>query len=255
MNRVEGKTALITGAASGLGEGCALLLAKEGAKIVVADIDDGRGHKVVEKIQNENREAKFVKLDVSKEKDWESAIKTTTSEFQKLDVLVNNAGIQYIKEVEDIPLEDWRRFMSICMDGVFLGTKHAIRAMRKTGGGSIINMSSVVGIVGTIDNTSAYCAAKGAIRAFTKAVALECSKAGRNYNIRVNSVHPGAVETPMVADMLQDKTIRETLENVHPIGRLGKPIDIAYGVLYLASDESRMVTGSEMVINGGWIAR
>ena len=255
MNRVEGKTALITGAASGLGEGCALLLAKEGAKIVVADIDDSRGHKVVEKIQGENGEAKFVKLDVSKEKDWESAIKTTTSEFQKLDVLVNNAGIQYIKEVEDIPLEDWRRFMSICMDGVFLGTKHAIRVMRETGGGSIINMSSVVGIVGTIDNTSAYCAAKGAIRAFTKAVALECSKAGRNYNIRVNSVHPGAVETPMVADMLQDKTIRETLENVHPIGRLGKPIDIAYGVLYLASDESRMVTGAEMVIDGGWIAR
>lgn len=255
MNRVEGKTAMITGAASGLGEGCALLLAKEGAKIVVADIDDVRGHKVVEKIQNEDGEAKFVKLDVSKEKDWKNAIETTKSEFQQLDVLVNNAGIQYIKEVEDIPLEDWRRFMSICLDGVFLGTKHAIRVMRETGGGSIINMSSVVGIVGTVDNTSAYCAAKGAIRAFTKAVALECSKAGRNYNIRVNSVHPGAIETPMVADMLQDKTIRETLENAHPIGRLGKPIDIAYGVLYLASDESRMVTGAEMVIDGGWIAR
>lgn len=255
MNRVEGKTALITGAASGLGEGCALLLAKEGAKIVVADIDEIKGHRVVEKIQLEGGKAAFVKLDVSKEMDWENAIETTISEFQKLDVLVNNAGIQYIKEVEDIPLEDWRRFMSICMDGVFLGTKHAIRVMRETGGGSIINMSSVVGIVGTVDNTSAYCAAKGAIRAFTKAVALECSKAGRNYNIRVNSVHPGAVETPMVADMLQDKTIRETLENAHPIGMLGKPIDIAYGVLYLASDESRMVTGAEMVIDGGWIAR
>ena len=255
MDRVKGKTTLITGAASGIGEGCALLLAKEGAKIVVADINDSQGQNVAEKIRQEGGKAIFVKLDVAKEKDWEKAVEKTLSEFQKLDVLVNNAGIQYVKEIEETPLEDWRRFMSICLDGYFLGTKHAIRAMRETGGGSIINMSSVVGIVGTVDNTSAYCAAKGAIRSFTKAVALECSKAGRNYNIRVNSVHPGAMETPMVADMLKDKTIRETLENAHPIGTLGKPIDVAYGVLYLASDESRMVTGAEMVIDGGWIAR
>jgi 3(or 17)beta-hydroxysteroid dehydrogenase len=255
MGRVRGKTAIITGAASGLGEGCALLLAKEGAAIVVADINESKGQDVVEKIHQEGGKALFVKLDVSKETDWENAIKKTLSGFQKLDVLVNNAGIQYVKEVEDTPLEDWRRFMSICLDGVFLGTKHAIRAMRETGGGSIINISSVVGIVGTVDNTSAYCAAKGGIRAFTKAAALECSKAGRNYNIRVNSVHPGAMETPMLAGMLHDKTIRETLENAHPIGILGKPIDVAYGVLYLASDESRMVTGAEMVIDGGWLAR
>jgi 3(or 17)beta-hydroxysteroid dehydrogenase len=255
MDRVKGKTAIITGAASGLGEGCALLLAKEGATIVVTDIDEMNGRRVVEKIQQEGGNAIFIKLDVSREKDWEDAIEKTLSACQKLDVLVNNAGIIYVKEVEDTPLEDWRRFMSICLDGVFLGTKHAIRAMRETGGGSIINMSSVVGIVGTTDNTSAYCAAKGAIRSFTKAVALECSMAGRDYNIRVNSVHPGVMETPMVEGMLQDKALRVTLENAHPIGALGKPIDVAYGVLYLASDESRMVTGSEMVIDGGWIAR
>ena len=230
-------------------------MAKEGAEIVVADINESRGHEVVENIRQEGGKALFVKLDVSKEKDWKNAIESTLSEFGKLDVLVNNAGIQYVKEVEETPLEDWRRFMSICLDGVFLGTKHAIRVMRETGGGSIVNMSSVVGIVGTVDNTSAYCAAKGAIRSFTKAVALECSKAGRGYNIRVNSVHPGAMETPMIADMLQDETIRATVENAHPIGSLGKPIDIAYAVLYLASDEARMVTGAEMVIDGGWTAR
>jgi NAD(P)-dependent dehydrogenase (short-subunit alcohol dehydrogenase family) len=168
---------------------------------------------------------------------------------------VNNAGLIYVKEVEDTPLEEWRQFMSVVLDGVFLGTKYAIRAMRETGGGSIINISSVVAIVGTVDNTSAYCAAKGGVRSFTKAVALECSKAGRNYNIRVNSVHPGVIETPMVAGMLKDKTIRETMENAHPLGTFGKPIDVAYGVLYLASDESRMVTGAEMVIDGGWTAR
>jgi 3(or 17)beta-hydroxysteroid dehydrogenase len=254
MDRVKGKTAIITGAASGLGEGCALLLAKEGAAVVVADINESKGQEVAENIRREGGKALFVKLDVSRETDWENALEKTLSELQKLDVLVNNAGIQYVKELEDTPLEDWRRLMSISLDGVFLGTKHAIRAMRDTGGGSIINISSVVGIVGTVDSTSAYCAAKGGVRAFTKAAALECSKAGRNYNIRVNSVHPGAMETPMIADMLQDRVIRETVEKAHPLGTLGKPIDIAYGVLYLASDESRMVTGAEMVIDGGWTA-
>ena len=254
MDRVKGKTAIITGAASGLGEASALLLAKEGAAIVVADINESKGQEVVEKIRREGGKALFVNLDVSKETDWENAMEKTLAEFQKLDVLVNNAGIQYVKELEDTPLEDWRKLMSISLDGVFLGTKHAIRAMRETGGGSIINISSVVGIVGTVDSTSAYCAAKGGVRAFTKAAALECSKAGRNYNIRVNSIHPGAMETPMIADMLEDRVIRETVEKAHPIGTLGKPIDIAYGVLYLASDESRMVTGAEMVIDGGWTA-
>jgi 3(or 17)beta-hydroxysteroid dehydrogenase len=255
MDRVKGKIAIITGAASGLGEADALLLAKEGAKVVVADIDEVKGNKVVEEIRREGGKAIFVKHDVTSEKNWENLIEKTLSEFGKLDILVNNAGIQIIKEVEDISLEEWRRLMSVNLDGVFLGTKHAIKAMKGSEGGSIINMSSAVGIVGTVDNTSAYCASKGAVRLFTKAVALECSKAGRNYNIRVNSVHPGVIETPMVAAMARDKAVKETLENAHPIGFIGKPIDVAYAVLYLASDESRLVTGAEMVIDGGWTAR
>ena len=255
MDRVKGKTALITGAAGGLGEGIATLLANEGANVIVADINEAGGKKVVASIQEEGGEAAFIKLDISIESDWEKAILETVSMYKKLDVLVNNAGIQYVKEVEETPLEDWRKFMSVQMDGVFLGTKHAIRTMKETGGGSIVNISSVVGIVGTVDNTSAYCAAKGAVRSFTKAVALECSKAGRDYNIRVNSVHPGVIETSMISEMMKDDIIRKTLTSAHPIGMTGKPIDIAYGVLYLASDESRLVTGSEMVIDGGWTAR
>jgi 3(or 17)beta-hydroxysteroid dehydrogenase len=255
MDRVKGKVAIITGAASGLGEAAALLLAKEGAKVVVADIDEVKGNKVTEEIRREGGESIFIKHDVTSEKDWNNVIEKTLFEFGKLDVLVNNAGIQIIKEVEDTSLEEWRRLMSVNLDGVFLGTKHAIKAMKESGGGSIINMSSAAGIVGTVDNTSAYCASKGAVRLFTKAVALECSKAGRNYNIRVNSVHPGVIETPLVAAMARDKAVKERMETNHPIGFIGKPIDVAYAVLYLASDESRLVTGAEMVIDGGWTAR
>ncbi len=255
MDRVKGKVAIITGAAAGLGEADALLLAKEGAKVVVADIDEVKGNKVADEIRREGGEAVFVKHDVTSEKDWNHVIEKTLSEFGKLDILVNNAGIQIIKEVEDLSLEEWRRLMSVNLDGVFLGTKYAIRAMKDSGGGSIINMSSAAGIVGTLDNTSAYCASKGAVRLFTKAVALECSKAGHNYNIRVNSVHPGVIETPLVAAMARDKEVKKTMESIHPIGFLGKPIDVAYAVLYLASDESRLVTGAEMVIDGGWTAR
>ncbi len=256
MDRVKGKVAVITGAASGLGEAAALLLAKEGAKVVVADIDEVKGRKVAGEIVREGGESVFVRHDVTSEKDWINLIKKTLLEFGKLDVLVNNAGIQIMKELEDFPLEDWRRLMSVNLDGVFLGTKHAIKAMKGSGGGSIINMSSVVGIVGTFDNTSAYCASKGAVRLFTKAAALECSKAGRDYNIRVNSIHPGVIETPLVAAMMaDDKAVKDRMESNHPIGFLGKPIDVAYAVLYLASDESRLVTGSEMVIDGGWTAR
>ena len=140
------------------------------------------------------------------------------------------------------------------MNGVFLGTKYGIRAMREGGGGSIINISSVAGIIGTLDDTAAYCASKGGVRLLTKAAALECSKAGHDYNIRVNSIHPGVIQTPLVEVLLEDAAIRKRLEEIHPIGFMGEPIDIAYVVLYLASDESRLVTGAEMVIDGGWTA-
>ena len=254
MNRVMGKVAIITGAAGGMGRAIASLLAKEGAKVTLTDIDEDNGKKVAEEIRRDGGEALFVKHDVSSEGDWSEVIEKTLAEFGKLDILVNNAGVMLIKEIKDMSLEEWRRLMSVNLDGAFLGTKYAIRAMKRSGGGSIINMSSAAGIVGTLDDTSAYCASKGAVRLFTKAAALECSKAGHNYNIRVNSIHPGITQTPMTEAMLKDEAIKKRLEADHPIGCVADPIDQAYGVLYLASDESRFVTGAELVIDGGWTA-
>jgi 3(or 17)beta-hydroxysteroid dehydrogenase len=254
MDRVKGKVVVVTGAASGLGKGAASLLAKEGAKVILTDINEVGGKEAAEEIRRDGGEATFMKLDVSNESDWREVIKKTLDEFGRLDVLVNNAGVELVKEIADTSLEEWRWLMSVNLDGVFLGTKYAIRAMRESGGGSIINMSSVAGIVGTFDDTAAYCASKGGVRLLTKAAALECSKAGHDYNIRVNSIHPGVIQTPLVEALLKEADIRERLKDIHPIGFIGEPIDIAYVVLYLASDESRLVTGSEMVIDGGWTA-
>jgi 3(or 17)beta-hydroxysteroid dehydrogenase len=254
MDRVKGKVAIVTGAASGLGKGAASLLAREGARVILTDINTDNGKEAAEEIRRDGGEAVFMKLDVSNENDWCSVIENTLAEFGRLDVLVNNAGVELVKEIADTSLEEWRWLMSINLDGVFLGTKHGIRAMREGGGGSIINISSVAGIVGTFDDTAAYCASKGGVRLLTKAAALECSKAGHDYNIRVNSIHPGVIQTPLVEALLKDADIRERLKDIHPIGFLGEPIDIAYVVLYLASDESRLVTGAEMVIDGGWTA-
>lgn len=191
---------------------------------------------------------------MTSEHNWVELIRKTLAKFGKLDILVNNAAVFLSKKIEDTSLEEWRWLMSINLDGVFLGTKYAIGAMKKSGGGSIINISAAGGIVGTLD-ASAYGASKGAVRLFTKAAALECSKAGHNYNIRVNSVHPGIIETPMIEAKLKNKTARKIREGWHPIGHLGEPDDIAYGVLYLASDESKFTTGAELVIDGGWTAR
>jgi 3(or 17)beta-hydroxysteroid dehydrogenase len=254
MDRVKGKVAMITGAASGLGKGAAKLLASEGATVILTDINEAQGKKAAEEIRRAGGEAVFMKLDVSNESDWGRVTEKILAEFGRLDVLVNNAGVELVKEIADTSLEEWRWLMSINLDGVFLGTKYGIRAMRERGGGSIINISSVAGIVGTFDDTAAYCASKGGVRLLTKAAALECSKAGHDYNIRVNSIHPGVIQTPLVEALLKDKDIRERLKEIHPIGFMGEPIDIAYAVLYLASDESRLVTGAEMVIDGGWTA-
>jgi 3(or 17)beta-hydroxysteroid dehydrogenase len=254
MNRVMGKVAIVTGGGGGMGRAITSLLAKEGAKVVVTDINEVNGKKVAEEIRGEGGEAIFVKHDVTNEGDWNNVIEKTLAEFGKLDILVNNAGILFSKAIEDMSLDEWRRVLNINLDGVFLGTKYAIRAMKNSGGGSIVNMSSTAGVVGTLDDTSAYCASKGGVRTFTKASALECTKAGHGYNIRVNSVHPGVTQTPMVEPLLKDEVIKKRIENDHPIGFMAEPIDMAYGVLYLASDESRFVTGSELVIDGGWLA-
>jgi 3(or 17)beta-hydroxysteroid dehydrogenase len=254
MGRVAGKAAIVTGAASGIGRATALLLAKEGAKVVVADIDEANGQKVAGEIESEGGKAVFIKHDVASEDSWREVVKKTLSQFGRLDILVNNAGVQLIKEIENTSLEEWRRLMSINLDGVFLGTKHAVGAMKKNGG-SIINLSSAVGIIGTADDTAAYSASKGAVRLFTKAAALEFSKEGHGYNIRVNSVHPGVIKTAMTDAMkAHDDVFRKKLESPPPIGFSGQPIDIAYIVVYLASDESRFVTGAEFVVDGGWTA-
>jgi 3(or 17)beta-hydroxysteroid dehydrogenase len=254
MGRVEGKTAIVTGAARGLGQAIALLLAKEGAKVAVTDILEDGGKKTAEEIRRGGGEAIFIKHDVTSEDSWSGVVKQVLSEFGKLDILVNNAGVQVVKEIAETSLEDWRGLMSVNLDGVFLGTKHAIRAMKESGG-SIVNISSVAGIIGTADDTAAYCASKGGVRLFTKAAALECSKMGHGYNIRVNSIHPGVIKTDMVASMMaKDAELKKRLESNMPIGFLGEPIDIAYAVLYLASDESRLVTGAELIVDGGWTA-
>jgi NAD(P)-dependent dehydrogenase (short-subunit alcohol dehydrogenase family) len=263
MDRVKGKVVIITGAARGLGKAQALLLAEEGAKVAATDIDEVRGMGVVEEVERKGGEALFVKHDVSQEESWKEVMEKTLSAYGGLDVLVNNAGVFFNKPVEEISLEEWRQLMSVNLEGVFLGTKQAILRMKKTGGGSIINISSTAGLVGMPDS-SAYVASKGAVRLFTKATALECSKAVHDHNIRVNSIHPGLIRTEMFEEILKDEAektgvkqedVEKLFRDMTMVGHFGSPVDVAYGVLYLASDESRYITGAELVIDGGVTAR
>ena len=253
MGRLDGKVTLITGGALGLGEAMARMMAREGAKIAVADLKETEGRTVADAIGG-----LFVRLDVSKEDEWQNAIDETCRKFGRLDVLVNNAGVGGGCPPEEQTLERWRWLMSINLDGVFLGTKHAILAMKRKAppGGSIINLSSIEGLVGD-PNLGAYNASKGGVRLYTKSVALYCAKAG--LNIRVNSIHPGYIWTPMVENYLAEQGNleegRAALDALHPIGHVGDPDDVAYGAIYLASDESKFVTGAELVIDGGYTAR
>jgi 3(or 17)beta-hydroxysteroid dehydrogenase len=254
MDRVKGKVAIVTGGGGGMGRAEAMLLAKEGAKIVVTDLDEAAVKKVAGEINSQGGKAVSIKHDVASETDWSLVLRKTLEEFGKLDVLVNNAGVILYKKIEDISLSEWRWLMSVNLDGVFLGTKFAIEAMRKSGGGSIVNIASVAGLIGNPD-ASAYHASKGGVRSFSKAAAIECSKAGYDYNIRVNSIYPGVINTRMADDLRKDEAKYKTAVSWHPIGHFGEPEDVAYGVLYLASDESKFLTGSELVIDGGWTAR
>jgi NAD(P)-dependent dehydrogenase (short-subunit alcohol dehydrogenase family) len=251
--RVAGKVALVTGAASGLGEAIAMLLAAEGASVVIADIDSLQGEAVAATIRAAGGDAMYVSLDVSQEVAWQGALDIVLARHAQLHILVNNAGIAPPGSMT-MSFELWRKVLSINLDGTFLGIKHAIQAMRSTGAeGSIINISSVMAMVAQ-PTTAAYSASKGGVRSLTKAAAIYC--AAEKLPIRVNSVHPGTCRTPLVASHyadLPDEVLRDQIAR-HPIGHLGQPDDIAYGVLYLASDESRFVLGAELVIDGGLLA-
>jgi 3(or 17)beta-hydroxysteroid dehydrogenase len=209
---------------------------------------------VAREIRDRGGSALFFRHDVSSEEAWRNVMRRTLEEFGGLDILVNNAGVIIYKTIEDTSLGDWRRLMSVNLDGVFLGTKFAIENMRKRGGGSIINIASVAGLIGNPD-AAAYHASKGGVRSFTRAAAIECSKAGYGYNIRVNSIYPGVINTQMADDLKKEDAKYKTALSWHAMGHFGEPEDVAYGVLYLASDESKFMTGSELVIDGGWTAR
>ena len=244
--RLENKVALISGGSRGQGAAEARLFAREGCKVVIADVLEEEGRQLEAEINETGGECLFVRLDVTSEDDWNAAVNTTVERFGKLDILVNNAGIYRTETVEETSEELWDQVMDINGKGVFLGTKVAIPEMRKAGGGSIINISSVAGLVGS-EMSAAYGSSKGAVRIFTKATAIQYA----GDKIRANSIHPGIIETPMTAHMLADEEQYQYRLGRTPIGRIGRPEDVAYGALYLASDESSFVTGSELVIDGG----
>lgn len=255
MGRVAGKVALVTGAGLGLGRASSILLAAEGAKLVVSDIDEGLAGNTAAKIVKAGGEALALRHDVSKPEDWTAVMAAIERRFGRLEVLVNNAGIAIARNIEDTSLAEWRRTMAVNLDGVFLGCQAGIRLMKQSGGGSIINLSSIDGIIGEAE-LAAYCASKGGVRTLTKAVAVHCAE--KRYGIRCNSIHPGYIWTPQTENYLRDLgTLDQEKAKAlsrHPIGFLGEPNDIAYMVLYLASDESKFVTGSEMVVDGGYLA-
>jgi 3(or 17)beta-hydroxysteroid dehydrogenase len=258
MGRLEGKVAIVSGGAMGIGRGTATLFGQEGAKVVVADIDETAGRAVVDEIGAGGGEATFVKLDVSSEDDWKRAVAETLAAYGKLNVLVNNAGISLGHDVEETSLAEWNRVMAVNATSVFLGMRAAIEVMKDGGEPcSIVNRSSIDGQVGEA-GLFAYCASKGAVTVMTKSAALAVG--AKHYPIRINSVHPGYVHTPLTEKEAADfgMTPDEYFAKVgaqHPIGFIGEPRDIAYLDLYLASDESRWVTGAEFTIDGGWTAQ
>ncbi len=259
--RLDGRVALITGAARGLGAEMAEALVAVGAKVMLTDVLVAEGEATAQRLRAEGGEAGFQRHDVTQEADWVAAVEATLQRFGGLDVVVNNAGIETAAFFADCELADFRRTMAINVDGVFLGVKHAIRAMRPGGGagrgGAIINLSSVAGLVG-VPTLGAYCTSKGAVRLMTKAAAVECARLG--YGIRVNSVHPGIVKTEMGANVVRnfarlglapDEAAADALVgSMHPLG-YGQPADVANAVIYLAGDASRWTTGAEVVVDGG----
>ena len=251
MGKLDGKVALISGGARGQGAAEARLFAQEGGKVVLADILDEQGQQVEAEINELGGDALYIHLDVTSESDWQNVVQATVAKYGKLDILVNNAAIIIEKAaIEDRAAAEWDRVFEVNAKGVFLGTKHAIPEMRKAGGGSIVNISSVAGIGQSLHQEPAYAASKGAVRIFSKVTASQHAADG----IRCNSVHPGPIDTDMLAGAMGDEArLQDRLERV-PMRRMGSVDEIAKGVLYLASDDSSYVTGSELVIDGGAIS-
>jgi NAD(P)-dependent dehydrogenase (short-subunit alcohol dehydrogenase family) len=249
MGRLDGKVALISGGARGQGAAEAQLFAHEGAKVVFGDILDAQGRQVEADIRAAGGEATYVHLDVTNEASWRAAVDTAVSRYGALHVLVNNAGIYIRKRLEETTEDDLDQSLAVNVKGVFLGVKQALPAMRRAGGGSIINISSTAGLVGNPTGSPIYTTSKGAVRLFTKATAMQHARE----NIRCNSVHPGPIDTAMLDEVAGGRS--EGMLGRVPLGRVGTVEDIAYGVLYLASDESSFVTGSELVIDGGMTAQ
>ena len=249
--RLENKVALISGGARGMGAAEARMFAREGAKVVIGDVLDTEGRQVEAEVNEAGGECVFLHLDVTQESEWQRAVETAVTRFGKLDVLVNNAGILRLAGlIEETSADEWDLTMDVNVKGVFLGTKAAIPEMRKAGGGSIINISSTAAFV-AYPRSAAYDSSKGAVRIFTKPTAIQYAKEG----IRVNSVHPGSIDTAMSGERLTNPERQREVVAKNPLGRTAHPDEVAYGVLFLASDESSFMTGSELVIDGGYTAQ
>lgn len=256
MARVKDKVCIVTGGSFGIGKSACEILAKEGGKVIITDIQDEDGSKVADEIKDAGNSAEYMHLDVSDEDEVKKVFSEIKDKYGSIDVLVNNAGIAGPdKPTHELSREEWDKVMAVNVNGVFYCTKYGVQAMKESGGGSIINLSSIYGIISSKD-IPPYHASKGAVRLMTKTDALFYAPD----NIRVNSVHPGFIWTPLVEDLAKRSGIgveefRKKLDKRHPIGHVGEPEDIAWGILYLASDESKFVTGSELVIDGGYTAR
>ena len=266
MSRVDGKTALVSGAGRGIGAATAKRLAREGARVIVADVLEERGRHTAQDIAATGAQAVFTRLDVTQEADWSAACETARARFGGLDILVNNAGVVLPRSMEETTLEEWRRQQSVNVEGVFLGTRACTPLLKEggkrwPGGAAIVNLSSIAGLIGS-PRMPAYSATKGAVRLFTKSCALEFGQ--KRYPIRVNSVHPGVIDTDMgqeVVHMVMERmakdeaSARATLAAAHPLGRLGKPEEVAAGILFLCSEDASFITGSELVVDGGYTAQ
>ena len=248
--RLKGKTAIVTGASNGMGSSESKLFASEGANVVLADVDSEAGQRLVEEISEGGGNAHFEMCDVSSEDDWQSMSDTVLSKYGSVDILVNNAGISSTSTSDLLSTDDWNNIMNVNSTGVFLGTKTAAEIMKSQGGGSIVNISSIMGFVGGEYGHPAYHASKGAVRIFSKAMAVRYGP----YGVRVNTVHPGFMP-PMTSSNHGIASKRDEYVAQTPLRRTGESIEVAYGVLFLASDEASFVTGTELVIDGGYIAQ